>query len=70
MTTVKELREWLDEFAYIDDVEVRITWESTLQDIERKNLYFSKDGVLLIDADGNSYKKEFESGTMNAKSPN
>lgn len=51
---------------YPADVQVKITWETTVHAIKPENLYLSKDGVLLIDADDNNYKKDFESGELSA----
>ena len=64
MITVRELINWLSE--YPPDTPVRITWEGILRDVDNSTIYMSHDGVLLIDADGNLYKEDFQSGAMNA----
>lgn len=53
-------------------IEVKVTWEGTVHSIEPDNLYMSKDGILLIDADYHSdlYKKMFQSGELAAMDDN
>lgn len=41
------------------DVEVVTTWESIQVSIAPPNVYLSTDGRLYIDADENSYKRDF-----------
>ena len=40
------------------DVEVEITWESITRSIDNSKVYMSRFDCLLIDADGNRYKKK------------
>jgi hypothetical protein len=65
MMTVKELIRELKKFS--SDLEVKATWESVIVELNPDNFYVSKDGILLIDADGNSYKEKYTSGIMKAK---
>lgn len=46
--------------GYDPNLNIQITWESTLNEIQRDNIYLSKWGNLLIDADENWYKKDYE----------
>lgn len=39
------------------DADVEITWEGTLRSIDEDNIYVSKLGVVIIDADCNHYKE-------------
>lgn len=41
------------------DLEVKTTWESTVNYLDPDNIYRSKRGELYLDADCNSYKREF-----------
>jgi hypothetical protein len=41
------------------DVEIKVTWEGTLHEIDECNIYLSKKGPLYIDADENFYKSDF-----------
>lgn len=41
------------------DLEVDVTWESVTRGVWQDNVYLSKKGVLLIDADENFYKNDF-----------
>lgn len=41
------------------DREVEVTWESIVVSIEQDSIYLAKEGILLIDADGNFYKEGF-----------
>ena len=41
------------------DVEVKITWESITRSIDNSKIYMSRFDCLLIDADGNHYKKNY-----------
>ena len=51
---------------YQDASVVKVTWEGQVIPIDPENIYLSADGVLLIDADDNCYKYDFESGNMRA----
>lgn len=53
--TVSELIAALQE--YPPEAEVLATWEGTIKEIE---VYRSKDGHILIDADAGFYRHEFE----------
>ncbi len=56
--TIKELIDILCKFPI--DTKICITWESTINSLEKENIYMSKWGVVLLDADGNSYKEDYE----------
>jgi len=44
------------------EVEILITWEGIFTDIEDDNIYIAKNGKVVIDADGNFYKKRIKQG--------
>lgn len=48
------------------EVEVKCTWEGQTWDIEPKNIYRAKNGIVLIDSDGNFYKERFMGGEEEA----
>lgn len=55
---IQELTDFLSK--YPKDMKIIITWESTYHEIEKKNIYLSKDKEFLyFDADDNFYKKDF-----------
>ncbi len=64
MVKVKELIELLKSFP--PDAEVKTTWENIVNELDADEVYMSADGVLLIDADANSYKEHFVSGLNKA----
>ncbi len=45
--------------TYPKEMKVMFTWESTLKDLRKENIYEAKNGALYLDADNNSYKREF-----------
>lgn len=55
--TVKELIEHLKK--YPENMPIVVTWESISRSIDEDHVYMGKD-VLIIDADYNSYRKDFE----------
>jgi hypothetical protein len=59
---VSELIERLRDFD--PNAEVITTWESTTHTIEPDSIYRAKGGMVVIDADANSYREEFESGVL------
>ncbi len=63
--TVEELIERLKQ--YPANAEVRIVWESTVNNLNDDLIYISKDGVVLLDGDGGNDKAEFISGRYSAK---
>ena len=64
--TVKELIDLLQQ--YPPYLEVAVTYESVVKNLNSTNLYVSADGVLLLDADGNFYRDDFEKGRLPATS--
>ena len=44
--------------AYPAGTPLAVTWEGVFRNIDASNVYTSKDGVVLIDADRNSYKDD------------
>ena len=44
------------------EIEVETTWEGIFRNVNEDNIYFHKDGRLLIDADNNFYKEDFQKG--------
>lgn len=56
--TVRSLIDIL--LTFPQDMKVCTTWESTINGLEKQNIYVSRFGVLLIDADGNCYKEDYE----------
>lgn len=44
---------------YPKEMRVLITWESTLNEFTRKNIYESVTGTLYLDGDYNFYKQQF-----------
>ena len=58
--------ELIKELMKYPNVEVRVTWESTVDELNADEIYMSKDGIILIDGDDNSYKKLFISGQLKA----
>ena len=45
--------------GYPKEMKVMITWESTVNEFKKENIYISVTGTLYFDADGNFYKKDF-----------
>ena len=46
--------------SYPPEMKICTTWESTINAILEENIYKSKWGCIFLDADGNSYKKEYQ----------
>ncbi len=44
---------------YPVEMKIMITWESTVNRFEKKNIYLAVTGTLYFDADGNFYKDAF-----------
>lgn len=44
---------------FLPGSDVKVTWEGQEIDIQPKNVYKSKDGKVIIDADKNYYKQDF-----------
>jgi hypothetical protein len=59
---VSELIERLRDFD--PNAEVITTWESTTHTIDPHNIYRAKNGMVVIDADRNRYREEFEAGVL------
>lgn len=57
--TVIELIEKLNDLK--GDARVLATWEGTVQEL---SVYVAKDGTVMIDADQEVYRKDFESGRL------
>lgn len=55
--TVGELKRILRK--YPDEWRIMITWESTVNEFKRENIYRAHTGTLYFDADGNFYKKDY-----------
>ncbi len=53
--TVRELVAALSKHE--PDRRVVVTWETTIHDVDEDQIYLSADGDVVIDGDGNSYKK-------------
>lgn len=60
--TAKELIEKLQQFD--PDAEVLATWEGITKHID---VYVSKDGIVLIDADDCFYQKQWQTEGVNAR---
>jgi hypothetical protein len=56
--TVEQLIECLKK--YPKNMRCFFTWESVFRSIEEENIYVGKENILLLDADFNEYKDEFE----------
>ena len=41
---------------------VKVTWEGITREIDEESIYVTPCGTVLIDGDGNDYKKAFLSG--------
>lgn len=50
------------------DKRVKATWQGTLEELDPSRFYLSKDGDLLIDADGNDYKADLAADPNEGKS--
>jgi len=59
---VKELIEFLN--AFDEDVRVLITWEGIFVDIHPEDIYRSKGGSIILDADNCNYKDDIVSGRL------
>jgi hypothetical protein len=44
---------------YPPNMKVLFTWESILVELRKENVYLSKKGILYLDADYNSYKRQY-----------
>ena len=58
----------LSKLRQYGDREVEITWEGTWNTLDRRDIYLSKDGILLLDADNCSYKKDYAANPMEGES--
>jgi hypothetical protein len=58
---ISELISLLESYkTELGDTEIAVTWEGCIRTISQDNIYPSRFGALLIDADNNRYMEDFK----------